>query len=489
MSNNLDLLLVNVGGTKKRVYQELSKDFSAIEPPFWAALTAGFIRNKGFNVKILDANAENLDVKETAEVIVENNTYLTNIVVYGQQPAASTQLMDTVGQLCTEIKTLDEHLKVILTGLHPSALPEKTITEEDCDFVGQGEGFYTILGLLGKEDLTDIQGLWYKKKNGNMYSNKRPGNIEDLTSELSNVAWDLLPMQKYRAHNWQCLDDLDSRSKYASISTSLGCPFNCTFCSIHAIFGERKIRYWDPEWVLKQIDILVGKYDLKYLKIIDELFIFNPTHFLPICDGLIERDYDLNIWAYARIDTVKEKHLTKLRKAGFQWIALGIESGNIDVRKNVSKGSFKYLDIHDVVKKIKDADINIIGNYIFGLPEDDSYSMQQTLDLAIDLNCEFANFYSTMAYPGSELYESSMKNGVNLPDSWIGFSQHSYECLPLPTNKISAEEVLKFRDNAFHSYFTNERYLDMIEKKFGVGARKHMEEMTRIRLKRKLIGD
>ena len=67
MSNNLDLLLVNVGGTKKRVYQELSKIYSALEPPFWAALTAGFIRNNGFSVKILDANAENLGVKETAE--------------------------------------------------------------------------------------------------------------------------------------------------------------------------------------------------------------------------------------------------------------------------------------------------------------------------------------------------------------------------------------------------------------------------------------
>ena len=430
----------------------------------------------------------NLDIAEIAKEVIKNNSYLTNIVVYGQQPAASTQLMDTVGKLCKEIKKINKDTKIILTGLHPSALPEKTFSEEKCDFVGQGEGFYTLLGLLEKKDVTKIPGLWYKKK-GVIHSNKRAENIKDLSSELSDVAWDLLPMDKYRAHNWQCFDDLNSRMQYASISTSLGCPFHCTFCSIHATFGERKIRYWSPEWVLRQIDILVTKYNVKILKIIDELFVFKPEHFTAICDGLIERNYDLNIWAYARVDTVKDKYLQKLRKAGFKWFCLGIESGNSTVRGDVSKGVFKDVDIRNVIQKIKDADINIIGNYLFGLPEDDLKSLKQTLDLAVELNCEFANFYSTMAYPGSRLYDDAIKNNIKMPDSWVGFSQHSYSCCPLPTNKISAEEVLRFRDDAFHTYFTNEKYLDMIEKKFGHETRDHIEGMTKIKLKRKILGD
>ena len=124
----LDILFVNVGGTKKRVYQELSKDYSAIEPPFWAALTAAFIRKKGFNVDILDANAENLTLEETTEEIKKRNPLLVNIVVYGQHPSASTQLMTSVGELCKEIKLTDPQRKIILTGLHPCALPERTIT-------------------------------------------------------------------------------------------------------------------------------------------------------------------------------------------------------------------------------------------------------------------------------------------------------------------------------------------------------------------------
>ena len=103
-----DILFVNVGGTKKKVYQDLSKDYSAIEPPFWAALTAGFIRDKGFTVDILDASAENLDLKETAEKIEKINPKFVNIVVYGQHPAASTQLMVGVSALCKEIKSTNE---------------------------------------------------------------------------------------------------------------------------------------------------------------------------------------------------------------------------------------------------------------------------------------------------------------------------------------------------------------------------------------------
>jgi len=487
-SENLDLLLVNVGGTKKRVYQNLSKDLSAIEPPFWAALTAGFIRNKGYGVKILDANAEDLDVEETADAIVKDKPYLANIIVYGQHPSASTQLMDGVGRLCKEVKRKDKGLKIILTGLHPSALPERTLKEEKCDVVAQGEGFYTLLGLLEKRKFSEIPGLWYKK-GGEIFSNQRAKNIENLTPELSDVAWDLLPMDKYKAHNWQCLDDLDSRNRYASLSTSLGCSFKCNFCAINATFGERKIRFWSPEWTLKQIDTLVKDYNIKNIKIIDELFVFHPKHFLPICEGLIERDYGLNIWAYARVDTVKKEYLEKLKMAGFNWFCLGIESGDKNVRKGVSKGRFEQEDIKDVTRKIKDAGINVLGNYIFGLPDDNLESMQKTLDLALELQCEFANFYNAMAYPGSELYGQAVKKGVKLPDSWIGYSQHSYECLPLPTNKISAEEALKFRDNAFKIYFTDSKYLNMIEKKFGIRAKEHIEEMAKIGLKRKLLGD
>ena len=81
--------------------------------------------------------------------------------------------------------------------------------------------------------------------------------------------------------------------------------------------------------------------------------------------------------------------------------------------------------------------------------DDDLQTMQQTLDLALELNCEFSNFYSAMAYPGSPLYTQALASGWKLPETWSGYSQHSIDTLPLPTKHVSASQVLWLRDEAF----------------------------------------
>lgn len=495
MSGNLDILIVNVGSSKRAVYQDLCKDFSAVEPPFWAALTAGFVRKKGYNVDILDANVENLDICETADAIIGREPKLTALVVYGQQANTCTPLMTTIGKLCTEIKKQDKDKKIILTGWHPSALPARTLQEEDCDFVAQGEGFYTLLGLLEGKDPKDIPGLWWQE-DGKILNNPKAKNIEDLTAVLTDIAWDLLPMRsdKYRAFNWLALGDLESRTRCASIFTSLGCPHKCSFCAIHATYGDRKMRYWKTDWVLHQIDILVKEYGVKHINFVDEFFIFNPKHYMPIVEGLIERDYGLNICAFARVDTVKEEYLEKLKKAGFNWFKLGIESSNSKILKGISKGNYNKKDIRRAVKSTREVGISLCANFIFGLPGDTYESMQETLNFAFELNCEFPSFFAAMATPGSDLFYQAKSKGITLPDDengpgWVGYAQQGYDFLPLPTETLSAAEVLAFRDYAFDAYFKNPRYLHMIEEKFGSVAKEHIVAMTKVRLKRRLLGD
>ena len=129
----LDVLLVNPGG-RKEVYQGLGNTLSAIEPPVWAGLIATFVRTKGLSVEILDTNAENLAFSQTAERIAEINPVLTAVVVYGHQPSTSTQHMPAAGAICTELKQVAPAAKVLLVGGHVSALPERTLEEEDVDF-------------------------------------------------------------------------------------------------------------------------------------------------------------------------------------------------------------------------------------------------------------------------------------------------------------------------------------------------------------------
>lgn len=483
-----DIVLINPGN-RKQVFQDLGLSAAAVEPPFWIAVIAAYLRGKGFSVAIIDSNAENLTPEETAAHTKEYAPLMTAVIVYGSQPSASTQNMPSAGSICKALK--DVFLpNIILAGLHPSALPEQTMREESCDFVAEGEGILTIEKMLmqlknGRISPHGIKGLWFRE-NGVIKHNERFPMIQNLDAFLPVGAWDLLPMHLYRAHDWHCFDDIEHRMPYGAIYTSLGCPFNCSFCCINAPFGKHGIRYRSPERVLEEIDLLVTKYKIKNLKIVDELFILKKDHYMPIINDIIERGYDLNMWVYARVDTIDFDVLPTLKKAGVNWFALGIESANQNVREEVTKNMRKD-DIKSVVRKIQEAGIRVIGNYIFGLPTDTMETMRETLDLAKDLNCEYGNFYSVMAYPGSRLYdEAAAKTPELLPPSWSAYSQHSFDCTPLANENLSAAQILKFRDDAFVEYFTNPAYLNMLEKMFGIPVRQHIESMTKLCLKRKL---
>jgi anaerobic magnesium-protoporphyrin IX monomethyl ester cyclase len=498
---SLDLLLINPG-SRCQVYQVLGESLSAIEPPVWAGLMATFVRNKGFSVAILDGEAENLSPAQVGQRVAELKPVLAAIVVYGHQPSASTQNMTASGEIATAIKQSAPEQKVLMVGGHVASLPEHTLREEDTDFVSDGEGLHTMLGLLqalksnpaalSPADLDKVPGLLYWEGDAIRRTHPAP-LVREVEREMPEMAWDLLPMDKYRAHNWHCFGHLQ-RQPYAAIYTTLGCPYHCSFCCIQAPFksGEKEVgmketvnsyRFWSPQRVGDTLERLVKQYGVRNVKIADEMFVLNKKHVVGICDEIIKRKLDLNIWAYARVDTVQDGMVDKLKQAGVNWLAFGIESANPRVQADVDK-RFEIEQVYDTIGKVRAAGIHVIGNYIFGLPEDDLPSMQQTLDLALDLNCEFANLYSAMAYPGSKLYDDAVKRGLPLPEKWSGYSQHSVDTLPLPTKYLPASEVLKFRDHAFQVYFSHPRYLEMVTKQFGPATAQHIREMASHKLVR-----
>jgi coproporphyrinogen III oxidase-like Fe-S oxidoreductase len=113
--------------------------------------------------------------------------------------------------------------------------------------------------------------------------------------------------------------------------------------------------------------------------------------------------------------------------------------------------------------------------------------MQNTLNFAIDINPEMANFYCAMAYPGSPLHLQARNNNWELPDRYAGYSQHSYHTQNLRNDNLSASEILKFRDEAWLKFHTNEKYLNLLERKFGKAAKNNVQDSSKIKLKRKLL--
>ena len=508
----LDCLFL-VTKSSKKTYQKLSQTYSAIEPPTWALLLAESIRSVGFKVNILDANAENLSEEEILKRIKDFSPKLICLVVYGQNVNAGTTNMS--GAIHTS-----EYLKKFITtpisiiGSHVQALPLETLkTEKSIDFVFTNEGVYSLRNLLKLNDfypmsLSRIKGIAFR--NENQLIIHEPEKVvpnEKMDIDLPGYAWDLLPFKTqpldlYRAPMWHAEYDFEKRTPYASLQTSLGCQFGCNFCMINILNRDdndeigvasnySKMRFWTTNFIIKEFDKLI-KMGVKTIRIVDEMFLLNPKYYIPLCEQLAERNKDdsLRIWSYSRIDTVKRPEILKLvRSAGIKWLALGIESGEKSVRLEVDKGKFEDVDVRKVIQKVHEADINVMANYIFGLPGDTKETVKKTFDLSLELCTAGWNTYSAMALPGSFLYKKALDEGKQLPDTYEGFSFHSYETLPLSTDKLSAKEIITLRDEAFNQYHNHKPFLNLIEKKFGKEAANNIVDMTKIKLKRKIKGD
>ena len=505
---SLDILFIHPNASKK-IYQGLSNDHSAIEPPIWAGMLANHCRNKNFNVQILDCEVEKLDYLTSVQEIIKIKPRIACFVVYGQQPSASSQNMEGAIATSEELKLSDPEIKILFVGGHVSALPNETLTnEKSIDFIALNEGVYAISNLLKVENLNDekylnkVKGIGFRNKDNQIVINESeiivPKKLLDI--DLPGIAWDLLPsLKKYRTAGWHSWSNNSDKQPFAALYTSLGCPYTCSFCMINIINrtdssenissqDSNIFRWWSPEFIIKQFDYFAEQ-GVKNIKIADELFVLNPNHFMKICDMIIERKYNFNIWAYSRIDTCKPEYLDKLKKAGVNWLGLGIENPSSVIRKEVHKDAFKNIKIIDIIDSIRNAGINVAANYIFGLPEETKESLEFTYNFAEETNTEMVNFYSAMAYPGSPLYLESKKKNIILPKTYSGYSQHSYDTQNLPSANLSASEILAFRDKAWNKYHTNSKYLKLLESKFGMNAINNLKATTKIKLKRKLLGD
>lgn len=512
MTRKLDVLFINPDSSAK-AYQGLADVYAAIEPPTWALLLAESCRSKGFGPAILDCDAERLSLAESVSRVRAADPRLVLFTVYGQNPNSGTTNMVGAMALAKALKEAYPEYPVAFVGSHVSALPLEVLSNDSVDIVLLNEGVYALHHLLAGNlagDLAATKGIGYKEagKNGALVPVLNPPQSivpqDRMDIDLPGYAWDLLPFRErrldlYRAHFWHAEFDHGKRSPFAAIYTSLGCQFACDFCMINIVnrtdnsdgvnaSHSRGMRFWSPAWVAREMRKLAD-FGVRTLRISDEMFFLNRRYYVPVLEQVIDNQFDFNMWTYARVDTVRKDQLDLFKRAGVNWLALGVEAGNQVVRQEISKGSFKDVNIREVCSTIREAGIYTINNYIFGFPDDTLETMQETLDLAIELNSEMANMYPCQALPGSPMYHLARGQGWKLPMSYEGYAFLSYESEPLPTRHVSSSDVLKFRDEAWQRYFSEPRYLDLVQSRFGAVQRKNVEEMAKIKLKRRLLGD
>lgn len=459
---DIDLLLVNPGNRLEQ-FAGLN-ELATVAQPLGLAMIAAFVREYGFSVAIIDAEAEFWTPEGTIEEIEKYNPLLIGL-------SAFTTKMTSAGRILNLIKERMPDVKTSIGGHHASAIPERTLSEERVDFVIKGEGFNPMVDLLARLKAGignyDIQGVWYKGRGG-VVDNGRAEGIKNLDS-LPFAAWDLLPMSKYRAHHWQAWDyDVNDLSGFAVIFSSWGCPYDCAYCSVNVVYGKHTARYRSPGKVVEELELLVEKYGIKYVEIIDDTFTLNAERVGRLCDEIMSHNLGdkLRTWCFARTDRVSPKLMEKMRRAGIEWVFMGFESGKDTILENVDKHQ-TVEQIKQAVDIVQSAGIHVGGNYIFGLPHDDFETMQATLDLAKELNTEYANFFPVMCYPGTRLLDMALEKGYPLPERWGQYGFFAPDAVPMRTEALTPQDILHFRDNAFKEYFGSGRYQSMIRMKFG----------------------
>jgi anaerobic magnesium-protoporphyrin IX monomethyl ester cyclase len=397
---SMDVVFINpsVGNN----YQSLKSKYTAIEPPTWSLLLAQSMRNFGFDAAIIDANAEYLSEEQIYNRIKNLNPRLIVFVVYGQNVNAGTTNMEGAITLSEYIKSLNNKLYIAYIGSYVQALPIKALNDENSiDFVFTNEGVYSLKNILklncfNENNLKKIKGIAFRS-NGQIIINKPEKVVPNdrMDFDLPGYAWDLLPFKNkpldlYRAPMWHAEYDDEKRTPYAALHSSLGCQFKCSFCMINLINRDDSeeigvssnysgMRYWSPDFIINEFKKLI-KLGVKTIRITDEMFLLNPKYYLPLCEKLAELNQDdsLRMWAYSRIDTVKNpKTLSVVRKAGIKWLCLGIESGDKKVRLEVAKGKFEDVDVRKVINQVHEADIDVMANYMYGLPGDDKNTIKK----------------------------------------------------------------------------------------------------------------
>ncbi|MBU1044910.1 MAG: B12-binding domain-containing radical SAM protein [Candidatus Omnitrophica bacterium] len=322
-----------------------------------------------------------------------------------------------VKQLAHVIKESFPEIPIIMGGVYPSLTPYDAFCEK-IEYYVIGEGEKALLDLVNGQEPNQIKGvLCFGKSKG-----FEAGQIIENLDQLPFPARDKLPMSKYvNFHSPRRL-----QLKTGSIITSRGCPFDCTFCSIHRITGY-KWRMRSAENVLAEIRELVEKYGVEHIEFEDDNLTLDKQRALAIFEGLIKINKELKPLSWStpnavRIDTLDRDLLEKIKQSNCLSLNFAIESGDPELLKKMNKK----LDLNTVLEMTrlcKALNIKMNAFFMIGYPGEDQASFQKTLSFIKEIKIiGVDNVYTTItrAYPGTKLYEFCEKNNyITIKDKQI----------------------------------------------------------------------
>lgn len=429
------------------------------QPPLGLAIIGAVLAQSGHQVRILDLPALGQSENIVPSIVEKEKPDLIGLT-------ALTPAIDSATKIAALAKKSNSNIPVVLGGAHGTILPEETLHSSSAiDVVVRGEGEQTILELVNAFDtshatcLEDVSGISYQSGK-KIKSNPERTPIMNLDS-LPYPAFDLLPLDKYRLH-----PPFGRRSPAMPIITSRGCPYRCIFCS-KSVFG-RKYCGNSPDYIIGEIQFLIEKFGIKEIKFYDDVFTLDRKRTVSLCNKLKESGLDIPWTCETRVNLVDSSLLNLMEESGCYMIEYGIESGNQTILNNLRK-DITLEQIVRSLKKTKVAGIETVAYFMIGAPGETSKTIQDTINFAKKIDPDFVQFSLTTPYPGTDLYELSVKEGY-VPTEWKNFVYADLKSMDYPafkTETLTPEELRRWNKKAYSSFYFRAGYLLKRMKKLG----------------------
>lgn len=345
------------------------------------------------------------------------------------------------------VKRLLPATKVMVGGQHVTLYPEETLGLEGVDFIchGEGERVFTWLadalrsGKSSPEELAKIPGLGFKD-GAVLRVNPRQDRIDEL-DQLPMPARHLVDLARY--------DHVAAQGeRLATMQTSRGCPAKCLFCDIRMT----KFRKRSAANVMEELRYLVDR-GIDDFFFVDDTITIDRARLFEICDIIEKSGLKIHFKISARVDTVKPQLLEALARAGCYRIHYGVESATPRLLKYLQKQTTPEK-VAQAFQWTRDAGIGTFAYCMIGIPTETKEEMLNTVDFAISLDPDYAQFSICTPYPKTALYESMLQMGIITDDYWRAFARNPTEDFRVRFwNKDYSEEELREIQGECHRRF------------------------------------
>jgi anaerobic magnesium-protoporphyrin IX monomethyl ester cyclase len=431
---------------------------------------ASSLEGEGHEVSIVDAQVDELEYGD-----IKNKVSSINPDVVGVT-AMSFTLIDCLLTAET-VKQVDDGIKVVFGGPHPTIYPDETVKLEHVDYAVIGEGEHTMVKLVEalekRTPPSGIRGIAYLEGGRPKNTGMSP-YIEDLDI-LPFPARKLIPYKKYTSL-------LSRRNPVTTMFTSRGCPYKCLFCDrpqMGKVFRARSAQNVVDEMV-ECIELGINEF-----LIYDDTFTVDRQRVLDICSEIRKQNLDVGWDVRARVNTVDKNLLQAMRSAGCERIHYGVEAGNPEILKTLRKG----ITLQQVEKAFSDtkaAGIETLAYFMIGSPGETPHTIQESIDLAKKLDPGYVHFSITTPFPATDLYRMAQDEGVVKSDVWLEYAKNPTKDFvpPLWEENMSRDELIALLHKAYKSFYLRPSYV--FERLMRI--RSPEELMRKVRAGLKVIG-